>query len=63
MTTNEIRDKIAWLEDDILACQVAITLAETSAERWEYRNRISANRRELVRLKTTMEVINADPLF
>ena len=62
-TTDDIRNEIAWLEDDILSCRNAMSRCTDTAERGEYRQRISANRRELVRLKTSLSLIEDDELF
>lgn len=63
MTTDDIRNEIAWLEDDILACRNAMNRCADAAERGEYRQRISADRHELVRLKTGLALIEDDELF
>lgn len=53
-TTDELREQIAWLEDDIHACQAAMAAATDVAEKSEYRMRMNANRQELLHLKSLL---------
>lgn len=47
-TTDELREKIAWLEDDIASCHAAMRNAESAGEKAEYRMRAQADREELM---------------
>ena len=57
-TTDELIEKIQWLEDDIASCQKAINAADDIPEKWEYRRRISADRKELAHLEQLAVLIN-----
>lgn len=53
-TTDELQEQIAWLEDDIHACQAVMAAATDAAEKSEYRMRMSADRQELLHLKSLL---------
>ncbi len=64
MTTTEIKEKIAYLEDDNIVCRNIIKNPKTPlVEKGECRQRILANDKELMKLKTLDILIEADPLF
>lgn len=64
MTPDRIYEEIQWLKDDVASCKHVIQSPESSlAEKAECRQRVLANRREIVHLETTLTMIKEDPLF
>lgn len=64
MTPDRIREKIQWIKDDIHSCECIVRSPESScAEKAECRQRVLANRKEIVHLESVLTTLKNDPLF